>query len=207
MHSLLSTEQDIRVIGMVTDGKEVLKQVEEKQPDVVLIDMHIPNIDGIKLTVHMKEKFPTIKVIFLTTFTEEELIIKGIISGADGFLLKTVDTKGLIRGIRNTYDGEVVFSGEVAKILANRIAQFTCDRKKILREKLNNRNIHLTNRELDVASLVMEDMTNKKIAQQLYLSEGTVKNYISELYQKFRLRNRKELAKYLNSLCENNNDP
>jgi len=202
MKSLLSSEKNIHVSGMATNGTEAIQQIKEKQPDIVLMDLHSPHVNGIKLTVYIKENFPNIKAILLTNFAKEDPIIKAIIAGADAFLLKTIDAKSLIKSIHDTYHGEIVFSGKVAEILANRISEMTCDQKTILKQKLMNRNICLTNRELDIAYLLMDHQSNYKIAKRLYLSEGTVKNYLSDLYQKFNLRNRQELIEYLHRLLK-----
>lgn len=190
----------MQVIGMVTKGKTAMKLMDEKQPDVVLLDLHLPQISGIKITNYIKEKFPQIKVVFLTSETNEELLMKGIAAGADGFLLKNCDSESFIRSIRDTYHGEVVISGQAARILANRVLQFIYDRKVLLKEKLLINNIRLTNRELDIAYLLINNLTNKQIAKELYLSEGTVKNYVSELYRKFNLKRRTELVRYLRNL-------
>src|SRR5690625_3436495 len=118
IHSLLSTKQDIQVSGMVTDGIKAMQFIEEHQPDVVVLDTHTPTMNGIQLTVHIKEKFPQIKVVLLSEAIKEELVIQGVIAGADAFLIKTIDAHGLIQAIYDTYNNEIVFSGEVAKILA-----------------------------------------------------------------------------------------
>lgn len=200
VQSLIDQEEDIQVIGMVTKGKAAIELMDEKQPDIVLLDLHLPQIDGIKVTHYIKEKYPETKVIFLTSETNEEMLMKGIASGADGFLLKNCDSESFIRSIRETYRGEVVISGIPARILANRVLQLIYDRKVLLKEKLLINDIRLTKRELDIAYLLIRNATNKEIAQELYLSEGTVKNYVSELYRKFNMKRRADLVSYLRDL-------
>lgn len=200
INALIANEDDIEVVGMAQHGQDAIEQIEKLQPDVVLMDVHMPEVDGIKATIYIKENYPKIKVILLTTYPEEDLIITGISIGADGFLVKSIDRERLIRSIRDAYENQIVLAGEAARILAKRIEGFNYDKKEILDRKLKYRNIYLTGREIDVALLLMDGMTNNDIAQKLYLSQGTVKNYISEVYQKLDLRNRKDVIVFLHGL-------
>lgn len=200
MNALIANEDDIEVVGMAQHGQDAIEQMEKLQPDVVLMDVHMPEVDGIKATIYIKENYPKTKVILLTTYPEEDLIITGISIGADGFLVKSIDKERLIRSIRDVYENQIVLAGEAARILAKRIEGFNYDKKEILDRKLKYRNIYLTGREIDVALLLMDGMTNNDIAQKLYLSQGTVKNYISEVYQKLDLRNRKDVIVFLHGL-------
>ncbi|MFZ3577498.1 response regulator [Virgibacillus sp. DJP39] len=197
---LIDQEEDMSVIGMADTGEESLRLIEEKQPDIVLMDIHMRNIDGIKGTIYLKEKFPAIKVIFITSFSDEDLIVSGLNAGADGFLFKDLNAKKLIQLIRDAYNGEMVLSGEVARILARKIRDSQFSQKQVLGRKLDNRCIYLSERELDIANLMMEGKSNKIIAQHLFLSEGTVKNYISELYNKMNIRSRSKVIDYFRGL-------
>lgn len=200
VNALVSAEEDMEVIGMTHHGLEAIQQIEEQQPDVILMDIHMPEVNGIKATSQIKEHYPNIKVILLTTNKDIDLITTGLSVGADGFLLKTLDASRLVRSIRDAYDGQIVLSGEVAKMLATKVKAYKYDKKEILGEKLVNLDIQLSRRELDIAYLLKEEITNKNIAQELFLSEGTVKNYISEIYNKLGLRNRKDVIDYLRGL-------
>src|SRR5690625_5091401 len=198
--SLLRTEEDIKVIGRASTGREAMQVIAENEPDIILIDIHMPTVDGIRMTVQIKDHYPHIKVIILTSFEDKDLIVTGMVAGADGFLLKNMTSKSLIDAIRNANDNQVVISGEAAKILADKITEIKYDKSDILNRKLAHREVGLTDREVDVAALLMEKKTNKTIAQKLYLSEGTVKNYISSIYDKLELRDRKEVIAYLRSM-------
>ncbi|PAV31099.1 DNA-binding response regulator [Virgibacillus profundi] len=197
VHALIATVDDMDVVGMASNGEEATQLMKKSQADIVIMDIHMPNVDGIKATIHLKDNYPSVKVILLTTFAEEDLIITGLAAGADGFLLKSLDRARLIRSIRDVYDDQVVLSGEAAKILATMIVDIKYNKKDLLEKKLVNRNINLSNRELDIAYLMMNGSTNKLIAQKLFLSEGTIKNYISELYNKLNLRSRKDVIDFL----------
>lgn len=198
--ALLATEADIKVVGMVSHGREAIEQIEELQPHIVLMDVHMPEVDGIKATIYMKQNYPDVKVILLTTYADVDLITDGLTVGAKGFLLKSLDAARLVRSIRDVYEDQIVISGEVARMLANKLREYKYDKKEILGRNLANEAIYLSKRELDVAFLLLDDSTNKYMAQRLYLSEGTVKNYISEIYNKIGIRNRKDIISYLRSL-------
>lgn len=198
--SLLSRVEDMIVVGVASNGNEAMEKLLELEPNVVLMDIHMPHVDGIKATIQIKERFPKIKVILLTSFADEELVLVGLKMGADGFLLKDLSSANVIRSIRDAYHDEIVISGEAAKILARQVLQVKYSKKELLSQKLANRNIHLSARELDIAHLLMEECSNKHLAQRLFLSEGTIKNYISELYNKINIHNRKEVIAYLQGL-------
>jgi len=200
VESLLITEADMIVVGKATTGKDAIEQIQIKLPDVVLLDVHMPDIDGIKMTVHIKENYPDIKVIFLTTFSNKQLVIAGIIAGADGFLLQSIDAENLLQSIRNAYRNQVVISGDAAKIIAKAVIEVKCEPHEILKTKLAKRDIELSHRELEIALLLVNEHTNKEIARKLYLSEGTVKNYVSEMYSKLNVHTRKEAIDYLEKL-------
>ncbi|MFD1037247.1 response regulator [Virgibacillus byunsanensis] len=202
VEALINKTDDIQVIGMAENGETAIELVERKVPDVILMDIHMPNLDGIKTTSYLKEKYPNIKIVMLTTEADEDNVIRGISVGADGFLLKGLYSDNLIRSIRDAQRGQIVFSGEVAKILAYKIRELTMSEKQILAKRIENKGFSFTNRELDIAYLIMEGNTNKSIAQKLFLGEGTVKNYISELYHKLELGNRKEAENYFQKLLK-----
>lgn len=202
--ALIHAVDDIEVIGMAEDGKSVINILQHKVPDVVLMDINMPDMEGIKATVKIKENYPTVRVVMLTTVADEELVIRGINVGADGFLLKNLYADNLIKSIRDAARGQSVLSGEIAQILVDKIRELTMDEKQILGRRLENRGYRLTKRELDIAYLLMEGHSNKRIAQKLYLGEGTVKNYISEIYDKLQTTNRNQTMEYLIQLLKNN---
>src|SRR5690625_5578528 len=144
IESLLSTEADIDVVGMAITVQDAMIQIYKKAPDIVLLDVHMSSTDGIKTTVHIKDNYPNIKVIFLTTFSNKQLVIAGIVAGADGFLLKNIDTESLLQSIRNAYRNQVVISGDAAKIIAKAVIEIKYDPHEILKAKLDKRDIHLS---------------------------------------------------------------
>ncbi|MFD2044552.1 response regulator [Ornithinibacillus salinisoli] len=201
VQALIDQESDMEVVGMAKDGDEGIKLVTKLNPDVVLMDIHLPDLDGIRAATHMKSMNDDVKVVFLTSYTEKDLIIRGV-SIAEGFLLKELHPKELYRAIRDAYQGQNVLSGEVAAILVDSIRELTMNTKQVLAIRLENRGIRLTSRELEIAKLFMEGKTNKQIARHIHLSEGTIKNYISDLYMKLNINNRQKAIMYLNNLVD-----
>lgn len=204
VRALIERVDDMVVVGTATDGKEAVKFMNQSQADVILMDIHMPRVDGIIATTHLKDNYPDVKIILLTSFADEDLVVAGFVWGADGFLLKSLDATRLIQSIRNAYDDQVVISGEAASILAKKIQGFKYNKKQLLERELGKRNIRLTVRELDIAYLIMKETTNRHIAQQLFLSEGTIKNYISEIYNKIDIHNRRDVITYLRGLLSEN---
>src|SRR5699024_4977546 len=152
------------------------------------------------LVQRVKHEYPDVKVILMTSFEDKDFIIKSIQAGVNAFLYTNVDGNTLINTIRDVHEGKYVISGEAAKILAEEIVAGNLNVKKRIGQTLTNQNILLTPREMDVARRLMKSTTNKEIAKRLYLSEGTVKNYVSDLYIKLDIHNRRRLSAYLREL-------
>ncbi|MYL46675.1 response regulator [Virgibacillus halodenitrificans] len=198
--AILAETDDIQVVGVATNGEEAIAKFQQYEPDLVLMDIHMPHVNGIRATLDIKESYPDVKVILLTTFADEDLIVRGFNVGADGYLLKDLNGEKLIWAIREAERGEMVISGPVARILAKKIREYKYDKKEIFRQKLATLEVVLTPRELEIAYMLMEEETNKSIAQKLYLSEGTIKNYISDLYHKLNIHSRKRVIDFLKGL-------
>ncbi|TXL66761.1 response regulator transcription factor [Cerasibacillus terrae] len=200
--AIIETEPELEVVGITETSSKLLELIEQVEPDVMLIDIKTGKIDGIQTTTVVKEKYPHIKVVFLSDEIDEELVLRGINVGADGFIMRDMypDTcKGVIRRVHR---GENVLCGKVAKILVQKVRELTKDKKTILSLRLENNDISLTARELDIAHLLMRGKSNKRIAHRLQISEGTVKNYISEIYQKINIRRRKDAIDFLKKLVK-----
>ncbi|MGM8213838.1 response regulator [Virgibacillus sp. W0430] len=198
--AIVEKTDDIRMIGMVSTTKAFREQMEEHTIDVVIVNLHLQSINGIELLTQLKNEYPKTSFILLTNYSERMHVVAGVLAGAKGFLLTNASAESVIEAIRNAAADEFVISGEAARILAEKIVRYRCSRKDILQTQLENRGIHLTDRELDVASHLIKRKTNREIAQALHLTEGTIKNYVSELYSTFRFYNRHELIAYLQDL-------
>lgn len=195
---ILSLDNEINILGEAENGKQLLEVLSEKTPDVILMDIRMPIMDGVEATRLIKEKYPNIKVIILTTFNEDEYIFKGLKNGADGYILKDSDSDDIINAIKTAYNGNVLLNPEVAKkvvMALNSIKTVSTDKgtKLVPQNKLKL----LTPREMDVARLIASGKSNKIICKTLFLTEGTVKNYVTRILEKLELNSRTELALYV----------
>ena len=196
LNMMLSLYDDIEAIGEATNGEEAIQKVEETDVDVILMDIRMPVMDGVVATGKIKEKYPHIKILVLTTFNEDEYIFQGLKNGADGYVLKDVSSEELVNDIKAIYQGHILLQQEVAaKVIG------TFNSKKIEKKgKSNKENIfeQLTFREKEIAQLIAEGKSNKEISKTLYITEGTVKNHITKILDKLELRDRTQLALFIN---------
>lgn len=176
---ILSTETDFDVVGTAHNGREAIEVVENKDVDLVLMDISMPVMTGIEATRILKRTYPDLKIVMLTTFLDYRNIHQSLQAGADGYLLKSDDSKKQIDTIRMIREGHAVLSPEALKKLTDRSP---------MKE--------LTPRENDIMELVAQGLTNKEIASTLYMSEGTIRNMISIVLEKLQLRDRTQLAIY-----------
>lgn len=184
LKAVLEQDNEIKVVGMAQNGKEAFKICGEKNPDVVLMDMKMPLCDGETGTRNIKESYPHIKVLVLTTFDDEETVSKAMSGGADGYILKEMDNDRIIQSVKSVYSGVNVFGGNV----------YSHIRKKLAVHHEVQKDIPLTDRERDIIVLIAEGYDNKEISLKLYLAEGTVRNNISKMLEKLSLKDRTQLA-------------
>jgi Response regulator containing a CheY-like receiver domain and an HTH DNA-binding domain len=192
---ILSLDQEINVVCEAANGQELLNKMELKSPDVVLMDIRMPVMDGVTATRLVKEKYPIVRVIILTTFNTDEYIFQCLKNGADGYILKDSGADDIIRAIKTAYAGNILLNPEVAAKVVRALnasgPAASKNNKQIAKLQL------LTPRELDVARLISEGKSNRDICEKLYLSEGTVKNYVTRILEKLELNSRTELAVYI----------
>jgi len=187
--TLLNDQPDMEVVAEASTAAEAVRAVAEFKPDVVLMDIRLPGEGGIEATRQVSARFPKSKVVMLTSFADDDLIIRAITAGAVGYVLKQVGNEELLRAIRAAALGEALFDPSTTAKLISRVREF--DRKSqedAFRE--------LSDREMDVLVHVTRGKTNAEIGQILNLSEKTVGNYISTMFEKLHLNNRIELAIY-----------
>lgn len=201
LHIVLDMDPDISVVGLAENGCAALKQCEEHQPDVVLMDIHMPVMDGVEATRQIKSQWPNIRVIILTTFQEISYVVDALGAGAEGYLLKAIHPKDLAAGIKWVHQGGTLIPQDIAKMLVQqaRGAQEPPERepaaKPITEEAIRSDVYGLSEREVQVLHCIADGLSNKEIAEKLYLSEGTVKNYISSIYSKMDVRDRIQASK------------
>lgn len=187
--TLINDEADMRVVGEAATTTEALRAVEDLHPDVVLMDIRLPGEGGIEATRIIRERFPDIKVVILTSYANDELLLSAIRVGAVGYILKQVGNDELLRAIRAAAVGESVLDSSTTSRLLARV-------REIERDAEADAFRDLTARELDVLAEVARGHTNAEIGKSLNLSQKTVRNYVSTILEKLHFRNRIELAIY-----------
>lgn len=220
LKTLLDLEQDLDVVELAENGKDALEKLPGAQPDVILMDIRMPVMDGVEATRIIKEKYPKVKVLILTTFDDDEFIIEALKGGAVGYILKDLSSEKLVSAIRDAHNGNSIMQPEIAAKIISHITGATKNilaqnlegeishqvsqtedhgelnsRKSVSLKEKNNKS-ELTDREKDILNLVGEGMSNTEIAKKLYISVGTVKNYISSLYSKLEVDDRSKLTLY-----------
>lgn len=184
---LLNLEKDFEVVGLAQDGAEAVDIVKQKQPDLVLMDLNMPIMNGIEATREIHAKFPNIKILVLTTYDDDEWVFDAVRAGASGYLLKDTPRQKIVEAIRGTMDGKSFLDPAVAGKLMNQVASKQTQPTSILADKL-------TERELDVLRLIAKGINNSEIAAQLHLSEGTVRNHVSAILDKLGVSDRTQAA-------------
>lgn len=198
---ILSLDEEINIIGEAENGRELMSFLEKQIPDVILMDVRMPVMDGVEATKLVKEKYKDVKVIILTTFTEDEYIFKGIKNGADGYILKDAGSEDIIKAIKTAYSGNILLNPEVAAKIIKAYKSISTEKQNLDKYKVQKYKLNLlTKREMDVAKLVAEGKSNKDICKVLFLSEGTVKNYITKIFEKLKLNSRTELAVFISQI-------
>ena len=183
---LIDSEDDMKVVSVAKNGLEAFQLAQKHRPDVVLMDIRMPDIDGIRGTQLINENGLDTKVLMLTTFKDDEYIVSALKNGANGYMLKNQSSDEIIDGIRTVQNGTNIYGEEIAQKLKELIG-----RKK---DKINPDTLSLSNRELGVLRLIANGLNNKEIAATMFISDGTVRNYVSTLLDKLDLRDRTQLA-------------
>ena len=189
MKSLLQAETGLEVIGEALNGREVLAQLDYLKPDVILLDIQMPEMNGLETAKQVKDSFPEVKLIVLSMNEKVELIGKLIESGVSGYLLKNSSRKILLEAINQVYLGETYFSEEVTK----RVMQSFQKKDK---GTVNTANIELTPREIDVLKLLTQEFTTSAIAEKLFISTHTVESHRKNLLSKLGKKNTAGLVVY-----------
>lgn len=191
LKAMLSLEPDLEIVGMADNGEEAIAQVETLQPDIVLMDVRMPVMNGSTATRIICEQFPNTKVLVLSTYDNDRDVSDAIRAGAKGYLLKDMPSDELVNAIRCINSG-------YAQLAPGLLEQIVSQKSTV--ESIPSVLAELTPRELDVARLVAIGSTNQEIAQKLFISESTVKTHINSIFNRLNLKNRSQLAIYANSV-------
>jgi DNA-binding NarL/FixJ family response regulator len=188
---LLAAAADIEIVGEATDGGEVAHAVAEHRPDVVLMDIRMPGMDGLAATELVRAQDDAPEVIVLTTFEADDYVLRALRAGASGFLLKDTPPAEIVRAVRTVAAGEPILSPTITRRLIGHVTDREADtRKRQAREQLD----HLTEREREVAVAVGLGKSNAEISRELYMSVATVKAHVSRVLEKLELNNRVQIA-------------
>ena len=191
LETLLSVHKDIQVVGQACNGQEAIEVASKANPDVVLMDVRMPVLDGVRATHLLTQTLPLCRVIVLTTFDDDEFIFDALRMGAVGYLLKDVSSKQLVEAIRVAARGESILEPSVA---AKVIAEYTRVSSLVPSTQMEQLVEPLSERELEILTWVARGASNKEIASQLYIAEGTVKNHITHILGKLDARDRTQAA-------------
>ena len=186
LRTFLDLHDDIKVTGEAANGVEAVERVGQLRPDVVLMDLVMPEMDGIEATKIIRSICPDTKVIVLTSFTEDEKLFPAIKAGAMGYLLKNVSPEDLVNAIKAAHRGEAQLNPEIARRLMEEVSN----------EPSTSGEAELTRREMDVLRLIAQGRNNRGISEELVLSEATVKTHVSNILGKLHLADRTQAAIY-----------
>lgn len=189
LKTLLSDEADLEVVAEAANAEEALQRVAEFKPGIAIVDIQLPGRSGIEICREIRDRYPSTRVVILTSHAGESFLEQAIRAGASGYVLKQVGNEELIRAIRAAHKGEMGFDSRTTSSVINRFL----DMEKIVDQSAFS---ELSLREKEVLDLVSEGQSNREIGARLNLTEITVRNYVSNILNKLHLRNRIELAKY-----------
>ena len=192
LEMVLEQEDDVEVAGEAGDGAEAIEKAQELMPDVVLMDVRMPRLSGIDATRTIRDVIPTVRILMLTVSDEEEDLYEAIKAGANGYLLKEISIEEVADAIRAVVQGQSLISPSMASKLLNEFNTLV----RRAEEKQQFPAPRLTDRELEVLKLVAQGMSNREIAEHLYISENTVKNHVRNILEKLHLHSRMEAVVY-----------
>ena len=187
LKAIFETDKNIQVVGTAADGAEALDLIPQLQPDLILMDLKMPVMNGVQATRHIRQKYPDVKILVLTTYDADEWVFDAIRNGASGYLLKDTQREMLIAAIKDTMAGKTPVDPAVAGKLFAQVVQGTPAPQSTLID-------NLTEREKDILRLLGAGLSNADIAARLYFSEGTVRNYISSILDKLGVADRTQAA-------------
>ncbi|MDA8368320.1 MAG: response regulator transcription factor [Nocardiopsaceae bacterium] len=194
MRAILSADPGIEVVGEAADGAEAVELVRAHRPDIALVDVQMPDTDGLAATAAITAEFPDTAVVILTTFSEDAYIARALSNGASGFVLKTGDPRELVAGLHAVADGGAYLSPEVAHRIITELGATGTDGRMSRGAAARERTGRLSAREREVLSLIGEGLSNEEIADRLGIAAGTVKVHVGSILARLDVRNRVQAA-------------
>ncbi|MDO5521022.1 MAG: response regulator transcription factor [bacterium] len=184
LKTILETNGDIHVVGVGSSGKDAIKLYELYRPDVLLMDIRMDDMTGLEAANRILKTDKSAKILFLTTFSDDEYIIQALTIGAKGYILKQ-DFDSIVPAIKAIEKGQSVFGGEIISKLPAILSTSS---------GFNYKDAHISDKELEIIALVADGLNNKEISEKVFLSEGTIRNYLSNILEKLKVRDRTQLA-------------
>ncbi|MEH1948202.1 MAG: response regulator transcription factor [Nostoc sp.] len=203
LRALLELEPDLEIVGEAENGEQAINFVAEFQPDVILLDIRMPIMDGVAATKEIQKRFAKTKILVLTTFDDDEYVSAALKNGAMGYLLKDTPSEELAVAIRAVHKGYTHLGPGIVKKLLTQFSPVTPTHSPPLPSSL----AELTPREKEVLRLIATGASNREIAQGLYISEGTVKNHVTNILNRLNLRDRTQAAIWANTYLSYLNEP
>lgn len=182
LHSMLAGAEGVEVVGEASSAAEAIEQVAALCPHVLLLDIRMPGMDGFQLTYFLKHKFPDLRVIILTAYSDEQFLLQAFRVGADGYLLKNVSLEKLLEALHTVCEGKRILSEELIDSVLKQFGELS--KRQVIRE------LGLLDSEIDLLAMVAEGATNRQIAERLYWSEATVKRKLSDIFRKLGVSDR-----------------
>ncbi|MDR2079067.1 MAG: response regulator transcription factor [Treponema sp.] len=193
LESVLLTQNDFKIVGIGKDGYEALRLVEDFRPDILLLDINLPYIDGVKAAAILKKRFPRMAIIILTWSDNDTHAFNALCNGVSGYLLKSTDMEKLVEAIRDIHEGGCYISSHIAAKIVLRVSSQIAQKKSPSGQDLVSP-VNLTKKELQITCLTGKGLSNQEIAEKMTLKIGTIRNHITVILQKTSLRNRTQLA-------------
>ncbi len=184
LKTILESDEALTVIGTGSDGRDAAHMYKKLRPDVLLMDIRMKDMNGLDASEQILTRYPDAKILLLTTFSDDEYIVKALKSGVKGYLLKQ-DYESIIPAIKAVHTGQTVFGNEIVSRIPGLLEQ---------KEDFHYRDYEIGEKEFQIITLIAEGLNNKEIAGRLCLSQGTVRNYLSDILNKLNLRDRTQLA-------------
>lgn len=191
--SLLEMSQDIKVVGQATNGIEAIELAEKLRPDVILMDINMPKLNGIEATKEITKNIKGINILCLTIHDDEEYIAEMIRAGAKGYILKDSEPSSVVQAVNRLVNGETFFPSHLMEKVMTRFHELAKGQTQVTKNEIMGQ---LTKRELEVLQCIVDGMSNKEIAGVLFISEKTVKNHITNLFRKIDVSDRTQAAVY-----------
>ncbi|MBP1154235.1 MULTISPECIES: response regulator transcription factor [unclassified Paenibacillus] len=205
VQQLLKANPRYTILAAVANGRQALQYLEThtERPDLCLLDIQMPELDGIDCARFIRERYPSVKIALLTSFNSESYMEQGLISGVNGYILKDTNNEAFDRSIQSMLDGQFIAPAALMNFLSGRLKMLTeMEQKSSIRYTTELLSRSLDEKDIEIVWFIWRGWTNRMIADELYISEGTAKNYISRIYRKLQINNRSELMQLLRNLSQ-----